>query len=162
MSDTVILFTHSEAETRAIGARVAAALHGGERIALSGELGAGKTCFVRGLAEGLGIDPDRVRSPSFTLLVPYEGGRLPLYHLDLFRLHPSELDRLALREYLYGAGVAAVEWAERLGDELEDFLEVSLTFVGADSRRLVAAAHGVGYDRVLELLRKMAASEACL
>jgi len=156
MTDALVLVTHSEAETRALGARVAHALRGGERIALSGELGAGKTCFVRGLAEGLGIDPDRVRSPSFTLLVPYEGGRLPLYHLDLFRLQPSALDRLALREYLYGPGVAAIEWAERLGDELDDFLAVSLTFVGPESRRVVAAAYGLGYDSVLSTLADFA------
>src|SRR5262249_28911705 len=109
MADAVVLHSESEAATRALAARAARELRAGQRIALTGELGAGKTCFVRGLAEGLGIDPDRVRSPSFTLLVPYEGGRLPLYHLDLFRLQPSAVDRLALREYLYGHGVAALD-----------------------------------------------------
>jgi len=155
MTTAVVLHSGSEMQTRALGVRVSASLRAGQRIALTGELGAGKTCFVRGLAEGLGIDPDRVRSPSFTLVVPYEGGRLPLYHLDLFRLQPTALDRLALREYLYGPGVAAIEWAERLGHDLDDFLEVSLTFVGPESRRLVAAAHGVGYDELLRTLSEI-------
>lgn len=137
----------------AIGSLLAQAVRAGERIGLSGELGAGKTCLVRGLAQGLGIPPERVRSPSFTLVVPHEGGRLPLYHVDLFRLHPSGLDCLALREYLYGDGVCAVEWFEHLGEPLTDFLEISLTFVEAEIRRLVAVGHGVRYDTMLNLLR---------
>jgi tRNA threonylcarbamoyladenosine biosynthesis protein TsaE len=157
MSDVVVLRTEAEDETRAVGRRLADGLRGGERLGLSGELGAGKTCFVRGVAEGLGIAAAQVRSPSFTLVAPYEGGRLPLYHIDLFRLVPSELDRLALREYLYGDGVAAIEWFEKLGEPLEDFLEISLTFVGPNSRRLVAVAHGVGYDRCVRILRSIGA-----
>jgi tRNA threonylcarbamoyladenosine biosynthesis protein TsaE len=153
MSEAVTLETGSEEETHALGVRLAQALRGGERIGLSGELGAGKTCLVRGIAEGLGIKPDQVRSPSFTLLALYEGGRLPLYHIDLFRLRPGYLDRLALREYLYGHGVAAIEWFERLGEPIEDFLEISMTFVGAKTRRLVAAGHGVGYGPMLTALR---------
>ena len=118
------------------------------------ELGAGKTCLVRGLAEGLGIAPEKVHSPSFMLVLLYEDGRLPLYHIDLFRLHPGAADRLALREYVYGDGVCAIEWFEHLGEPLDDFLEISLTFVEAEERRLVAVGHGVGYDPVLDLLRK--------
>ena len=144
--------TRSEAETQALGARIAGLCRGGELIGLRGELGAGKTCLVRGLADGLGIDSDRVRSPSFTLVNEYSGGRLPLYHIDLFRLAPGELDRLALREYLYGDGVCAVEWFERLGEPLVDFLELSLTFVGESERRIVAVSHGVRYHSILESL----------
>ena len=151
MSDPVVLLTNGEEETRAVGRRLGEALLGGERIGLSGELGAGKTCFVRGIAEGLGIDPDRVRSPSFTLLAIHEEGRVPLYHIDLFRLE-SGADAEELREFVYGQGVCAIEWFERLAEGLEGFLEVTLTFVGAESRRLVAAAHGVGYDRLTSLL----------
>lgn len=152
----ITLVTYGESETRAVGKSLASALRGGERIGLTGELGAGKTCFVRGLAEGLAIAPERVRSPSFPMIVPYEGGRFPLYHIDLFRLVPGPLDALALREYLYGDGVCAIEWFERLGEPLQDFLEISFTFVGADARRLVAAKHGVGYDRSIEVLRELA------
>ena len=152
MSVPATITTHCEEETHTLGMRLAAACRGGELIGLRGELGAGKTCLVRGLAEGLGINPDRVRSPSFTLVNEYSGGRLPLYHIDLFRLSPGELDRLALREYLYGRGVCAVEWFERLGEPLRDFLELSLTFVGESERRLVAVAHGVGYDAAIASL----------
>lgn len=153
MSEAVVLHTASEEETHAVGVLLAQHLRGGERIGLAGELGSGKTCLVRGIAAGLGIDPDQVRSPSFTLMALYEGGRLPLYHIDLFRLRPGHLDRLALREYLYGNGVAAIEWFERLGEPLEDFVEVSMTFVGANSRRLVATGHGLRYGRLLSALR---------
>lgn len=155
VSDPVEIVTRGEAETRAVGVHLAAALRGGERIGLSGELGAGKTCLVRGLAVGLGIPAESVRSPSFTLVLPYAGGRLPLYHLDLFRLSPGGEDRAELREYLYGSGVCAVEWFERLGEPLLDFLAITLTFVGAETRRLVAAGHGVGYDAMLAALREL-------
>jgi len=151
--DPVVVLTRGEEETRALGRHIGETLQGGERIGLSGELGAGKTCFVRGLAEGLGIPPGKVHSPSFTLVLPYEEGRLPLYHIDLFRLHPSELDRLALREYIYGDGVCAIEWVEHLGEPLDDCLEICLTFVEAEKRRLVAVGYGVGYDSMLDLLR---------
>jgi tRNA threonylcarbamoyladenosine biosynthesis protein TsaE len=156
----VALFTHGEDATVAVGRTLADAFVGGERIGLSGELGAGKTCLVRGLAEGLGIPADMVRSPSFTLVLPYEGGRLPLYHIDLFRLHPGAVDRMALREYLYGDGVCAVEWFEHLGEPLINFLEIALTFVEAETRRLVAVGHGVGYKRVLQLLREWGEKES--
>ena len=144
----------------AVGRMLADAVVGGERIGLSGELGAGKTCLVRGLAEGLGIPADKVRSPSFTLVLPYEGGRLPLYHIDLFRLHPGEVDRMALREYLYGDGVCAVEWFEHLGEPLIDFLEIMLTFVEAETRRLVAVGYGVGYKKPLQLLHEWSEKES--
>jgi tRNA threonylcarbamoyladenosine biosynthesis protein TsaE len=153
--------THGEEETRAAARRVAARLTGGERVALAGELGAGKTAFVRGLAEGLGISPGVVRSPSFTLVLPYEGGRLPLYHIDLFRLAPSALDRLALREYLYGSGVCAIEWFERLGEPLTDGLEITLTFVGPEVRRLVAVARGVRYHPLLDALKAAEYPQPC-
>lgn len=158
MPETVELLSRSEEETHAIGRRLGEALRGGERIGLSGELGAGKTCLVRGLAEGLGIPIDSVRSPSFTLVIPYEGGRLPLYHIDLYRIEPGPLDREELREYLYGDGVCAVEWFERLGEPLTDFLEISMTFVEEESRRVLAIAHGVGYDRLLAALKEVADS----
>jgi tRNA threonylcarbamoyladenosine biosynthesis protein TsaE len=151
------LITTSEAETRAVGRRLAAALRGGERIGLGGELGAGKTCFVRGLAEGLGVAPDDVRSPSFPILLPYEGGRLPLFHVDLFRLPAGDIDSLALREYIYGAGVCAIEWYERLDEPLRDFLEISIHFAGSARRRLVATAHGPGYDAMLRIWSDLAA-----
>jgi len=86
------------------------------------------------------------------LVIPHEGGRLPLYHIDLFRLRATGADRMALREYLYGDGVCAVEWFENLGEPLDSCVELRFTFVGPERRRVVAAAHGVGYAYVLEAL----------
>jgi tRNA threonylcarbamoyladenosine biosynthesis protein TsaE len=147
------LITHSEEETRTVGRHLAGALRGGERIGLAGELGSGKTCLVRGIAEGLGIPPEQVRSPSFPILLPYEGGRLPLYHVDLFRLPAGDIDSLALREYIYGDGVCAIEWYDKLDESLRDFLAVSIHFTGVDARRLVVTAHGLGYDAALKVLK---------
>jgi tRNA threonylcarbamoyladenosine biosynthesis protein TsaE len=154
------LTTADEEETRAVGRRLAAALRGGERIGLSGELGAGKTCFVRGLAEGLGIPPEEVRSPSFPILIPYEQGRLPLYHIDLFRLPAGDVDALSLREYLYGAGVCAIEWPERLDEPLGDRLEIHIAFAPGGGRRLLAVAHGSGYGALIEALDEMRGEKA--
>jgi len=150
-SRTLTIHSHSEGETRASGVRLARYVRGGELIGLVGELGAGKTCFVRGLAEGLGIAPQKVRSPTFTLVNEYSGGRLPLYHIDLYRLLPSPVDRMALREYFYGDGVCVVEWFERLGEE-SPHLRIQFTFVGARERTLVAQAHGAQYDALLDAL----------
>jgi tRNA threonylcarbamoyladenosine biosynthesis protein TsaE len=148
---TLTIHSHSEDETRAFGARLAHYLRGGELIGLVGELGAGKTCLVRGLAEGLGVAPRKVRSPTFTLVNEYGAGRVPLYHIDLYRLMPSPVDRMALRDYLCGQGVCAVEWFERLG-EAWPHLRIELTFVGAEERTLVAQAHGAQYDTLLQAL----------
>jgi tRNA threonylcarbamoyladenosine biosynthesis protein TsaE len=151
-----VLQSENEEDTRNIGRHLGTVLSEGTRVGLRGDLGAGKTCLVRGIAEGLGVAADQVRSPSFTLMVEYHGGRLPVYHLDLFRLQPSRLDCLSLREFLYGRGVALVEWCEKLSEPLEDYLEVTLTFVGPTARRLVAVARGLGYGPVLSAMRKTA------
>jgi len=138
----------SEEETLLVAARLAQHLRSGDLIGLEGDLGAGKTTFVRGLAHGLGIDAGRVRSPTFTLINEYSGGTLPLFHLDLYRLEPSAVDRVALREYLYGDGVCAVEWIERLGED-PPRLSVSLAYIGEQERTLVVRAVGVRYERLL-------------
>ena len=111
VADGAIL-SRSDAETEAIGADLATRLGAGSRVLLYGELGAGKTAFVRGLAAGLGVDPDDVSSPTFTLVQEYRG-RLPLYHVDLYRLAPGEVDDLGL-DALAADGVLAIEWAERM------------------------------------------------
>ena len=100
----------SEAETAAIARDVAARLHANSVVLLTGDLGAGKTAFVRGLAEGLGIDPLEVSSPTFTLIQEYRGGRFTLYHIDLYRLAPREVEDLGLDDLISEGGVVAVEW----------------------------------------------------
>jgi tRNA threonylcarbamoyladenosine biosynthesis protein TsaE len=106
--------TRSEAETSAVGRALARTLDSGAVVLLSGDLGAGKTAFVRGMAEGLGIDPAEVSSPTFTLIQEYQGGRLLLRHVDLYRLKPAEVDDLGLEEMMLDDGITAIEWPERL------------------------------------------------
>ena len=104
--------THSPDETRALGRTLAQALQGGAVVAFTGDLGAGKTAFVSGMAEGLGIE-ERVTSPTFTIVNEYEGGRLPLFHFDMYRLGSAdELFRIGWEDYLARNGVCAVEWSE--------------------------------------------------
>jgi tRNA threonylcarbamoyladenosine biosynthesis protein TsaE len=124
----------SEAETRAIAARVAADLEAGNVLLLSGDLGAGKTAFVRGLAEGLGIDPGEVTSPTFTLVHEYRGGRLPLIHVDLYRLDRADLDEIGLDQDLADRGITAVEWSERLTRPIAGAIPVTITDLGDDRR----------------------------
>src|SRR3954468_23215873 len=108
------LITNSEAETVAAGREFARGLASGAIVLLWGDLGAGKTAFVRGLAEGLGVAPSEVSSPTFTLVQEYRGGRLPLYHVDLYRIEdPREFDELGLDE-IAEQGVLAIEWAEKM------------------------------------------------
>lgn len=114
------LTTHSSEETVLLAKRFAASLKPKDVLALEGDLGAGKTCFVKGLAAGLNV-PEKlyVRSPSFTLLNEYRGGRLPLYHFDFYRLtNADELADLGLDEYFDGDGVTVIEWADRFPGEL--------------------------------------------
>lgn len=117
----------SAEETEALGERLGGLLAAGDMVALYGDLGAGKTTLVRGLARGLG-SPDRVSSPTFVLMHVYDG-RLPVYHFDAYRLSgPSDLLGIGAEEYLEGDGVAVVEWSERaLGILPEERLDVFLS-----------------------------------
>jgi tRNA threonylcarbamoyladenosine biosynthesis protein TsaE len=149
------VISHSQRQTKSCGKKLAQLLEGGDIIGLRGELGAGKTCLVRGVAEGLGVGEKAwIRSPTFTLINEYHG-RLPVYHIDLYRVSGhAEQEGLNLREYLYGDGVCLVEWFEYLpADETEEFLEVNLTHAGAARRRLTFSAHGARYERVVDALR---------
>lgn len=112
-------FCGSEAETREAGRQLAASLRGGEVLSLEGPLGAGKTTFVKGLAEGLGCRPEEVSSPTFTLVHEYPDGRLPFVHLDLYRLDdPQELAALGFDDLLTGQTIAAIEWGDKFPDAL--------------------------------------------
>ena len=128
--------SNSEADTRAIAGALAPTLTPGAVVLLSGDLGAGKTAFVRGLAEGLGLDPDEVTSPTFTLVHEYRGGRLPLIHVDLYRLDRAELDEVGLDQDLAAKGVTAVEWAERLTRPISEALIVKIIDQGEDLRSI--------------------------
>ena len=109
-----MIISHSAAETIAFGRQLAATLRPGAVLALTGDLGAGKTCLVKGLAAGLGIT-QAVTSPTFTLIHEYRGGRLPLAHIDLYRLAATaEAVAIGIEEYLGGDGVTVIEWAERI------------------------------------------------
>ena len=129
--------TGSEAETEALAFSLGAGFHGGEVVLLRGELGAGKTAFVRGLARGLGVDPEEVASPTFVLLTAYPG-RLTLHHADLYRLRgDGDEGELGLEELPGPNGVLAVEWAERLSlTPWERAYRVDLEHRGEDLRRI--------------------------
>jgi tRNA threonylcarbamoyladenosine biosynthesis protein TsaE len=128
--------SHSESQTRRFAAQLAATLSPGTTILLHGDLGAGKTAFVKGLAEGLGLDPASVTSPTFTLVHEYRGGRLPLIHIDLYRLNRVDLNELGFDTDAAASGVVAIEWPERLAYALPDSVVVRITDHG-DSRRSI-------------------------
>ena len=127
--------TGSEEETASAGEQLAAQLRPGDVVLLYGDLGAGKTAFVRGLARGLGAPEGDVSSPTFTIVQEY-AGRVPLYHVDLYRLEPKEVDDLGLDELVSGDGVVAIEWAERWHGRPDDVIEVTLEHAGEDARRI--------------------------
>ena len=131
--------THSPEQTRQLGARLAKALKPGAVVAFTGDLGAGKTAFTRGIARGLGIG-DRVTSPTFAIVNEYEGGRLPLFHFDMYRLTSSdELFDIGWDDYLARGGVCAVEWSERVSDALPEdtiFVDIARTDEHEDWRTI--------------------------
>jgi tRNA threonylcarbamoyladenosine biosynthesis protein TsaE len=130
------IVTVSEAETSRVGRGFAARLVPGATILLEGELGAGKTAFVRGIAEGLGIDPAEVSSPTFTLVQEYRGGRLPLYHVDLYRLNTLEVGDLGLDDEAMEAGVVAIEWPDRLPRTPPGAIRVRIAHGDGDRRTI--------------------------
>jgi len=132
----VTRLTHSEEDTQAVARDLASTLEAGDVVLLSGTLGAGKTAFVRGLAAGLGIDPEEVCSPTFTLVHEYRGGRLTLYHADLYRLDKAATGDLGLEEMGVTDGVLAIEWPDRLTHELSGAIRVQIDIAGETTRRI--------------------------
>lgn len=128
--------TRSEQETATVAKALAEELRAGDILLLSGKLGAGKTAFVRGLAEGLGIDAREVSSPTFTLVHEYRGGRLTLYHVDLYRLDRAATDDLGLEELGVRNGVVAIEWPDRLTHSLEGAKPIRIEIVDDTTRRI--------------------------
>jgi tRNA threonylcarbamoyladenosine biosynthesis protein TsaE len=128
--------TRSEVETMAVARELATTLKAGDVLLISGELGAGKTAFVRGLAEGLGVAAAEVSSPTFTLVHEYRGGRVTLYHADLYRLDRGATGDLGLEELGASGGVLAVEWPERLTHPLPGARAVVLEVLDDQTRRI--------------------------
>jgi tRNA threonylcarbamoyladenosine biosynthesis protein TsaE len=130
------LISRSEADTRALASALARELGPGSVLLLSGDLGAGKTAFVKGLAQGVGLDADDVTSPTFTLVHEYRGGRLPLIHVDLYRLERAAFDEIGLDSELADSGVVAIEWAERLTHPIANAIIVTIANAGAETRTI--------------------------
>ena len=128
--------THSPAETEAVGAALGKVLQPGTVIAYRGDLGAGKTAFTRGLANGLGAG-DMVTSPTYTIVNEYLSGRLPLFHFDMYRLRSADdLWDIGWEDYLDRNGICAVEWSENVEDALEGAITVTIEKLGEDSRKI--------------------------
>ena len=151
---TMVIESRSPHETKSWGRRLASLLEGGELLGLIGDLGAGKTCFIKGLARGLSLREEDIVSPTFTMIQEHHG-RFPLYHIDLYRLEEATLDDLGLREYLFSEGVAAVEWFERLrgGAEME-YLAVRISYAGANIRRIELSAVDSRHSQIISKLKR--------
>jgi tRNA threonylcarbamoyladenosine biosynthesis protein TsaE len=145
VSDALDVTTRSREETEALGERIGRAARAGDVIALWGELGAGKTTLVRGLAKGLGIPPRDVTSPTFIILHEHDGGRLPLFHVDMYRVSPAETGSIGWEEALASGGVTAIEWPDRVERTLpDDRIDVRIDHVGGNERRIRITPTGVG------------------
>lgn len=146
----LLIQTNSEIETQKWGERLGAQLQAGDIVALVGDLGAGKTTFVKGLARGLGVDAP-VTSPTFALVNEYQG-RLPVYHFDVYRLDdPSQLEDIGYEEYFFGDGITVVEWADMIPQYLpEEVVQVRICKLDG-SRRTIEIK---GYADIVEKLRE--------
>ena len=144
-------------ETMAIGQKIAPLLAPKDIILLDGDLGAGKTTFTKGLAAGLGIKRN-VKSPTFTIIREYQDGRIPLYHMDVYRLEDGSGDELGLEEYFNGDGVSVVEWSKFVADELPaDYLRIAfkrLDDEGESQRELIFEPQGERFEEMVKKLRE--------
>ncbi len=147
--------TASPTETKTWGRQLAQLLFPGAVVGLEGELGAGKTCFVKGLAAGLGLDEEEISSPTFTLIAEHYRGRVPLYHIDLYRLEGGGVEELGIDEYLFGQGVSVIEWFRFLpAGTIGEHLLISFSFCGEEGRLLTLAARGQRYEQIVNALLK--------
>ena len=134
--------TNSPTQTEAIGAALGKIIEPGTVIAYRGDLGAGKTAFTRGLAKGLGCT-EIVTSPTYTIVNEYLGGRIPLFHFDMYRLGSSDdLFDIGWEDYLDRDGVCAVEWSENVDDAMEEAIYITIEKLGEDSRRITIEGGG--------------------
>jgi tRNA threonylcarbamoyladenosine biosynthesis protein TsaE len=147
--------TDSAEETRSLASNLGKVLRPGDTLCLIGDLGAGKTTFTQGLALGLGLPPDEpVNSPTFMLVAEHPGGRVPLFHFDVYRLPDSSaLYDLAFDEYLSGEGVVVIEWADRITDALPpDRIDITFSAVSYEARQIIMTARG---ERAIEILSQL-------
>jgi len=143
--------TNSPEETMQIASEIAGKLSEGDFLALEGDLGAGKTVFVKGLAKGLGVEDHlHVNSPTFVILKEY-AGRVDLYHFDVYRIDQEHFsDTLDYRKYFYGKGITVVEWADKIKDIFpEEYLEIVISHAGETSRRFEFLPHGERYEKLV-------------
>jgi tRNA threonylcarbamoyladenosine biosynthesis protein TsaE len=149
------LVSTSHRHTDRLGQAIGCALRGGETIALYGPLGAGKTALVRGIAQGLGASPTAISSPTFVVIHEYDQGRLPLAHVDLYRIRsPRELESTGLTVYFSGQTVTAIEWADKgLAALPQDRIDITLNHRAARSRTIQLHATGPKSDEVISLAR---------
>jgi len=145
----------SPEETWQIGQLLGELLDAGDTVCLYGDLGAGKTNFIFGIAQGLDVQEQYITSPTFTFVNEYQG-RVPLYHIDLYRLKdPDELENIGFEEYFESDGVTVIEWAERAEDELPvEGLSVYLAYVDEHSREIGFIAEGERYEKLVEELKQ--------
>lgn len=147
--------TLSAEDTKTLGSRLGQLLFPGAILGFEGDLGAGKTCFVKGVASGLEIDEDEVSSPTFTLIAEHYRGKVPLFHIDLYRLEGVEIEEIGIEEYLFGQGVAAIEWFRFLpAGTVQTYLLISLEIVSGEERILTFTPHGERYEKIVEQLRQ--------
>ncbi len=148
------LVSNSPEETQGIGERLGEIARPGDIYILTGKLGAGKTCLTQGIARGLGIN-EYTMSPSFVLIRELKG-RLPLYHIDLYRLDKiEEIAELGLDDYLYGHGVTVIEWGEKAGQIIpEESLRIEISYVSDSERRLKFKANGQRYREIISEIKK--------
>jgi tRNA threonylcarbamoyladenosine biosynthesis protein TsaE len=143
----LLFHTTGAEETKALAHSIAGHVQEGDVITLEGDLGAGKTTFTKGFAEGLGVK-EIVNSPTFTIIKEYRSGRLPLYHMDVYRMGEGEED-LGLDEYFYSNGVCLVEWAHLIEDQLpEERLNIVIKRIGDEKREITVSASGKRYERI--------------
>lgn len=135
-----VITTRSELETTAFGERLGTTLTAGSTLLLVGDLGAGKTTLVRGIAKGLGVDPDEVSSPTFVLINEYRG-RLTLHHVDLYRIDGAAVDDLGLEELSASGGVVVIEWADRLPRSPAGATRITMTDKGDNIREILVDSH---------------------
>ena len=155
--NTVDFISHSPEQTRRMGARLGQLLQPGQVLCLVGELGTGKTCLVQGIGQGLGIT-DQITSPTFTLVNEYPGTNLNLYHIDLYRIvDVKAAHTFGLDDYLYGDGICAIEWAERV-EKLwpKEYLLITLRHIDDSKRGLMMRGFGGGYADLLTRFRQQA------